>query len=337
MHGHDEGSTHERTAGFGALIRVIDSHTGGEPTRVVVEGAPDLGRGDMASRRATLREQFDWLRTALVTEPRGAEWMVGAVLQPPADPASAAGVVFFNNVGYLGMCGHGLIGVVTTLNYLGRIDAGEVRIETPVGLVTARLEADGAVSFDNVPSFRRRKDVTIDVPGFGPLTGDVAYGGNWFFLAPLDEAWMRSSIERLTDLAERVRQGIVAAGVSGDGGAEIDHIEFFGAASHPAKADSRSFVLCPGGHYDRSPCGTGTSAKVACLAADGKLAPGAVWRQESLIGSVFRASYRAGGNEGVVIPTISGHAYVTADVQMIIDPNDPFCTGIPSEGGVPES
>jgi len=319
---------------FGA-IRVIDSHTGGEPTRVVVEGAPDLGDGEMHQRRDLLRERFDWLRTALVTEPRGAAWMVGAVLQRPVNPDCTAGVVFFNNVGYLGMCGHGLIGVVATLAHLGQVRPGALRIETPVGEVTARLEVDGRVSFENVPSLRLHKDVSVEAPGYGQIVGDVAWGGNWFFLAHVDEAWMQSPIERLMELAGRVRAALKARGVTGTDGAEIDHIEFFGHPSDPAKADSRSFVLCPGGHYDRSPCGTGTSAKLACLAADGLLKPGDSWRQESVIGSVFHAKYRRADRDGVVVPTISGQAFVNADLRLVIDPDDPFCVGIPCELGRP--
>lgn len=312
-------------------IRVIDSHTGGEPTRVVVDGALDLGRGDMSARRDVLRERFDWLRTALVTEPRGAEWMVGAMLAAPEDPTCAAGVIFFNNVGYLGMCGHGLIGVLATLSYLGRVSPGVVRIETPVGVVAARLDANGAVSFDNVASFRAQKDVTVRVPGVGTVTGDVAWGGNWFFLVHADESWMQSSLEQLTDDTLRIRQALADQGVVGSDGGEIDHVELFGPPSSPGKADSRSFVMCPGGHYDRSPCGTGTSAKLACLAADGKLAPGAAWRQESIIGSVFRGQYRPSEQTGVIIPTISGQAFVTADLTLVIDPHDPFAAGIPAK------
>jgi 4-hydroxyproline epimerase len=314
-------------------IRVIDSHTGGEPTRIVVAGAIDLGSGDMHARRDVLRERYDWLRTSLVTEPRGAEWMVGAVLQPPVDPACAAGVIFFNNAGYLGMCGHGLIGTMATLRYLGRLEPGRVHIETPVGIVAATLGGDGSVSFDNVPSRRTRHKVVVDVPGYGPLTGDVAYGGNWFFLAHVDESWMHAPLERLAALTNDVRQALTDAGISGDHGAEIDHVELFGEPSSPAKAHSRSYVMCPGGHYDRSPCGTGTSAKLACLAADGVLAPGAEWRQESIIGSVFRGSYRPADQAGVIIPTISGQAFVTGDLTLVIDPQDPFGVGIPSMPG----
>jgi 4-hydroxyproline epimerase len=193
------------------------------------------------------------------------------------------------------------------------------------------------VSFDNVASYRAQKDVTVDVPGLGPITGDVAWGGNWFFLAHVDESWMQSSLERLTDYTLRIRQALADQGVTGRDGARIDHVELFGMPSCPNKADSRNFVMCPGGHYDRSPCGTGTSAKLACLAADAKLAPGAEWRQESIIGSVFRGKYRPTEQAGVVIPTISGQAYVNADLTLVIDPSDPFALGIPARWSAPAS
>lgn len=316
----------------GKGIRVIDSHTGGEPTRVVVDGVPELPPQDMFARRSLLREKYDWLRTSLVKEPRGAEWMVGAVLVDPIDPNSAAGVIFFNNVGYLGMCGHGLIGVIATLQYLGRVTGRETRLDTPVGTVVARLLGDGRVEIDNVCSYRTQRGVNVDVPGYGEVVGDVAWGGNWFFLAHLDEPTMRGTIADLTALASQTRTALCMSGISGEGAAEIDHIEFYGEPTHPARADCRSFVLCPGGQYDRSPCGTGTSAKLACLAADGLLAPGETYRQESFIGSVFEARYRLTDSAGVILPTIVGRAFVTGETQLVIDPEDPFAQGIPEPG-----
>lgn len=310
------------------FLRVVDSHTGGEPTRVVVGGGPDLGGGPLADRLARFRDRHDRWRRAVVCEPRGSDVLVGAWLVPPEDATSAAGVLFFNDVGVLGMCGHGTIGVVATLAHLGRIGAGAHRIETPVGPVTATLHADGRVSVENVPSYRHRAGVTVDVPGVGPVTGDVAWGGNWFFLAPappgvpLDVA----HAARLTDYAGAVRRALSAAGITGADGAEIDHIELLGPSE---TADARGFVLCPGGAYDRSPCGTGTSAKVACLIADGRLAPGAVWRQESIVGSAFEAT-AAVTPDGTVVPTITGRAFVTAEATLLLDPDDPFGWGIPA-------
>jgi 4-hydroxyproline epimerase len=307
-------------------IHVIDSHTEGEPTRVVVEGGPDLGGGPLSGRLERFSAGFDSLRSAVVCEPRGSDVLVGALLVPPSDASCAAGVIFFNNVGYLGMCGHGTIGVVATLAHLGRIGPGRHRIETPVGTVATELHADGRVTVENVACYRSLRGAEVSVPGLGAVRGDVAWGGNWFFLTDWSGPLALSEIDALTDAAWRIRLALAAAGVTGEGGAEIDHIELFGKPG--AGADSRSFVLCPGRAYDRSPCGTGTSAKIACLAEDGKLAPGAVWRQESVIGSAFEASYRRDGAR--IIPSVTGRAWITGDARLVFDPADPFRFGIPS-------
>ncbi|WP_228876192.1 4-hydroxyproline epimerase [Paraburkholderia saeva] len=309
-------------------LNVIDSHTGGEPTRLVVSGGPDLGGGTLAERFEVLRTRFDDWRAGIVTEPRGSDVVVGALLCEADDPESAAGVIFFNNVGYLGMCGHGTIGLVVSLAHMGRIGPGQHRIETPVGIVEATLNADGSVSVRNVPARRHRSAVTVDVPGYGPLTGDVAWGGNWFFLvADHGRTLVPAHIAELTPFTSAIRDALAEQNITGADGALIDHIELFGPPAQPGN-DSRSFVLCPGNAYDRSPCGTGTSAKVACLAADGKLAEGAVWRQESIIGSVFEASWRAGEAGDTVIPTITGHAHIMAEGKLCFDERDPFAWGI---------
>ncbi|WCM24172.1 4-hydroxyproline epimerase [Paraburkholderia bryophila] len=319
-------------------IDIIDSHTGGEPTRLVVTGGPDLGGGTLAQRLEVLRSRFDDWRAGVVTEPRGSDVVVGALLCEPHDPTCAAGVIFFNNVGYLGMCGHGTIGLIVSLAHLGRIGPGRHRIETPVGVVEATLNEDGSVGVRNVPAYRYRQAVAVEVPGYGALTGDIGWGGNWFFLvADHGQALEASRIGELTAFSGAIRDALIAQRITGADGALIDHIELFGAGSRDG-IDSRSFVLCPGNAYDRSPCGTGTSAKIACLAADGKLAEGAVWRQESIIGSVFEASYRrAGEGEGdgdadgfgdAVIPTITGHAHIMAEGRLCFDERDPFAWGI---------
>ena len=308
-------------------IRVIDSHTGGEPTRVVVAGGPDLGTGRLADRRAMFREKYDWFRSAVVNEPRGSDVLVGALLTEPADPSCCAGVIFFNNVGYLGMCGHGTIGVAVTLSRLGTIGAGSHRLDTPVGVVGFEFDGRHRVTVENVPSHRLRQDVPVEVPGLRQVVGDVAWGGNWFFLTAghgLDLT--PANVERLTDYTWRVRQELARKGVTGADGAEIDHVELTGPPHDPAN-HGRNFVLCPGKAYDRSPCGTGTSAKLACLYADGKLRPGDVWRQESVIGSVFEGSVRVAGER--VIPRITGSAFVTAEATLVLDPADPFRTGLP--------
>ncbi|MCY1079841.1 4-hydroxyproline epimerase [Archangium lansingense] len=307
-------------------IRVIDSHTGGEPTRVVTEGGPELGAGDMESLRERFRERFDSFRRAIVCEPRGSDVMVGALLCTPSVSRCVAGVIFFNNVGYLGMCGHGTIGVVKTLAYLGRIGPGVHALETPVGVVQATLHADGRVSIANVPSYRLAHDVALEVPGHGEVRGDVAWGGNWFFLTrardvPLD----MGNIPALTAYTSAIKRALAANGITGAGGAEIDHVELFAPSPSPG-ADARNFVLCPGLAYDRSPCGTGTSAKLACLAAEGSLAEGASWVQESIIGSRFEARYVRDGER--ILPTITGTASVNAEATLLVDPEDPFAWGI---------
>jgi 4-hydroxyproline epimerase len=305
-------------------LRIIDSHTGGEPTRVVVAGGPDLGSGPIAARLERFRREFDRYRSAIVNEPRGSDVIVGALLVAPEDATCAAGVIYFNNVGYIGMCGHGTIGLITTLAHLGRIRPGEHRIETPVGLVTATLHDDGEVSVRNVPSWRARKEVTVQVPGIGAVTGDVAYGGNWFFLVERHGPVLTlGDVGPLTDLCGRIRRALNAQGF-----AQVDHIELFGPPAI-AGADARNFVLCPGNAYDRSPCGTGTSAKLACLAADGKLAEGAAWVQESILGSTFTGSFRWLDREsGKVEPVIRGRAFVNAELTQLLDERDPFCWGV---------
>jgi 4-hydroxyproline epimerase len=306
---------------------IIDSHTGGEPTRVVIGGFPDLGTGTMAERRERLAREHDRYRRATLLEPRGSDVLVGALLCTPKDPAHTAGVIFFNNAGYLGMCGHGTIGLIATLAHIGQLATGEHVIETPVGDVTATLHADGRVSVRNVPAYRLAAGVRVTLPTGQTVTGDIAWGGNWFFLcADHGQEVAPAHVAALTDYAAMLGEALHAQGHRGRDGAVIDHIELF-ADADPALADSRSFVLCPGRQYDRSPCGTGTSAKLACLAADGKLAPGHVWRQASVIGSVFEGWYEAAG--GQVVPTIRGQAFVSAEATLIVDPADPFAWGLP--------
>lgn len=310
-------------------IKIIDSHTGGEPTRVVVSGGPDLGSGTMAERLERFKVEHDHFRSAVVNEPRGNDAVVGALLCEPADPTCAAGVIFFNNVGYLGMCGHGTIGLMVTLAHLNRISAGTHRIETPVGIIAATLDQNNFVSVDNVPSYRLAANVAVDVPGYGAVSGDIAWGGNWFYLVNSNgHSLTLDNLETLTDFTWRIRQALTRQGITGANGQEIDHIELF-APSQLEGVNSKNFVLCPGKAYDRSPCGTGTSAKLACLYADGKLQEGQIWRQESIVGSVFEGTFRAGENgDGKVSPTIKGSAFINAEAELILDERDPFCYGI---------
>jgi 4-hydroxyproline epimerase len=312
-------------------IQIIDSHTGGEPTRVVIAGGPDLGLGALSERRARFAKSFDAFRSTVVNEPRGSDVLVGALVVPPVDPTCVAGVIFFNNVGMLGMCGHGMIGLAVTLGHLGRIKAGTHRVETPVGTVSFDYDGENAASIDNVPAYRHAKAVAVTVPDYGTVTGDIAWGGNWFFLVnDHRETISLANVERLTEITWRIRQALEANKITGARGEEIDHIELFG----PPVSDfnhSRNFVLCPGKAYDRSPCGTGTSAKLACLHADGKLKPGEVWRQESVLGSVFEGSIKL--VDGIVHPRIRGQAYVTAEATLLVDEADPFGDGIRADMG----
>ncbi|HWT65234.1 MAG TPA: 4-hydroxyproline epimerase [Terracidiphilus sp.] len=311
-------------------IAVIDSHTAGEPTRCVLPFAFNLGPGTVAQRLEVARTRYDAYRRALLCEPRGSDVLVGAYLLEPSDASCVAGVIFFNNAGYLGMCGHGTIGLVATLAHMGRIEPGVHRIETPVGIVEAALAEDGEVSFRNVPAFRHRASVSVQVPGYGPVTGDIAWGGNWFFL--IKEHGFSLSIDQvgpLTDFTWAVRCALTAEGITGADGAEIDHVELFSPALNSAN-QSRNFVLCPGKAYDRSPCGTGTSAKLSCLAADGELAPGALWHQEGILGTVFTGSYEWDDQaSGSVLPTIRGSASITAESTLIFSHEDPFQWGVP--------
>lgn len=304
-------------------VKVIDSHTGGEPTRVVVEGGPSFGSGSVKNQLELFRDQYDAWRSAVVNEPRGSDVLVGAWLCPPQEKDCVTGVIFFNNVGYLGMCGHGLIGVIATLEYLGKISPGRHRIETSVGVVEAELKPDHSVVLRNVVSFRQASKVSIDVPGLGSVTGDVAWGGNWFFLAdPLDVSLQHSEVEKLTDVSWRIRKAVNEQGYP-----EVDHVELFGPGR--SGGDSRNFVLCPGKAYDRSPCGTGTSAKLACLAAAGKLAENQRWIQESVIGSHFVGWYHwSDRQQGRIIPFIEGRAFVNSEATLLFDESDPFCWGI---------
>ncbi len=312
-------------------IRVIDSHTGGEPTRVVIDGAPTSPEKGALAARDFLTTEHDWLRRALILEPRGFEAIVGAYLCEPADSTCVIGAVFFNNVSYLNGCLHATIGVVQTLVHLGKISPGDHRIETPSGIVTATLADDGTVTVKNIPSYRFRENQVVEVPGYGPITGDIAWGGNWFFLIQDQGPEVRfSEIEELTRFTSAVMEALEDQKIRGAYGGEIDHIESFGPPQEGVEADSQNFVLCPGKAYDRSPCGTGTSAKLACLAASGTLAEGETWRQASIIGTIFEGSFINLPEGKKITPVIQGKAYIIAESTLLLDPSDPFQFGIGS-------
>ena len=307
-------------------VVVLDSHTGGEPTRLVLSGGPDLGSGSLREQRGLFQSLHDDFRAGVILEPRGSDVLVGAVLGRPESRESTTGVVFFNNVGVLGMCGHGTIGVMVSLVHAGRIGPGRHQIETPVGTIQTEVHDGARVTVQNVPSYRFATNVEVRLSDDRAIRGDVAWGGNWFFLARVDEVPLEmKSVPRLLEIAGEIREALRRQGVTGEDGAEIDHIELW-APSLDGVADCRNFVLCPGGAYDRSPCGTGTSAKVACLAADGALKPGARWRQQGITGSLFEASYAVVG--GKTLPSVTGEAYVTAETTLVFQGNDPFRQGI---------
>jgi 4-hydroxyproline epimerase len=310
-------------------VGVIDSHTGGEPTRLVIWGGPDLGTGSLTAKLQRFRDEYDCFRSAVVNEPRGSDVMVGALLCQPLDSACAAGVIFFNNVGFLGMCGHGMIGVIATLSYMKRISPGEHRVETPVGTVSARLHPGGEVTVNNVASYRFAANVRVDVPEYGTVHGDIAWGGNWFFLVREHGIDLSiHNVEALTNFSWAIRLALRKQGITGENNQEIDHVELFAKSQLPG-VDSKNFVLCPGKAYDRSPCGTGTSAKLACLYADGLIGEGQLWKQESIVGSVFEGSIAI--RNGKIYPSIKGSAFVNAEAELILDPRDPFRSGIRHE------
>jgi len=313
-----------------SFLKIIDSHTGGEPTRVIVDGCPDLGNGTLAEKREILKANHDWIRTSALLEPRGFPAMVGAVLTEPHAPDCTAGVIFFNNGGYLGMCIHGTIGLAVTLQHMGTITAGSHRIDTPVGVVTVHLNDYGSVSVDNVPCYRYQKNISLEVPNFGSVTGDIAWGGNWFFLINEQKnapTVAQANISQLTDFTTAVEQALASSGITGEDGMPIDHVEVFGppADNH---SDSRNFVLCSGGEYDRSPCGTGTSAKLACLYADGKFSPGKIWRQAGILNTVFSGTITTSPESHNIIPTMTGSAWINGETTIIINSKDPFSKGI---------
>lgn len=307
-------------------IKVIDSHTGGEPTRVVVDGWPEVQGSTMAAKLKFLKENHDHIRQAVVCEPRGHDAVVGALLTEPVNEGSTAGVVFFNDVGYLGMCGHASIGLVETLKHLNRIKPGQIFLDTPVGKVSVLLEADGNISVSNIEPRVMEKDFAIEVPGVGNVIGDISYGGNWFFLVNnISPELKLSNLDKLMSNSKAIRSALEKAGVTGDDGHKIDHIEFFSTPEN-ADAHSRNFVLCPGNAYDRSPCGTGTSAKMACLYERGILQIGETWIQESITGSLFECRLEL--KDGKVAPLISSNAFVTSSATLFFNEKDPFCWGI---------
>jgi len=309
-------------------LHIIDSHTEGEPTRIIVSGGPELGGGTVAEQAAVFAREHDWLRRALCMEPRGHEAMVGGMLCQPREPDCACGVFFFNNASNIPMCVHGTIGLVATLLHLGKITQGRHRIETPAGVIEVNLGGDGRVEVINVPSRVLRAGVPLDVPGWGTVAGDIAWGGNGFFLIDAQGPTVEfTNLGELTRFGMAVKSALTDAGLDFVDGIKIDHVELFGPPGDPSRADSRNFVLCPGNAYDRSPCGTGVSAKLACLHAAGKLGMDKPWRQAGILDTVFEGRIIAATDQGI-LPCVSGRAWILSEATHHFDPTDPFRNGI---------
>ena len=298
-----------------ARLSVIDSHTGGMPTRAVIDGFPELRGETAAERRDDLVRRFEHLIQAVVAGPCDNEAMVAALLVPPDSSTAAAGVIFFDKSGPIGMCGHGSIGLAHTLRALNRMEVGRHLLDTPVGSVEIECRANGAVAVSNVPSRRLESGIALQVEGVGEVTADIAYGGNTFLLVKSPAMDLRQPREALTSITKAILAAAHRAGHT-----DVDHIELYGSPTLP-HARSRNFVLCPSGAYDRSPCGTGTSAKVACLAADGDLEPGEEWVQESITGSAFSVSYQwLDRRRQLIAPTVVGEAELVAEADLLLPP-----------------
>lgn len=331
---------------FSHSIQAIDSHTAGEPTRVVTGGLPAIRGATMADKRAGLQRAHDHLRRALVLEPRGHDAIVLAYLLSPCRAGADLGVVFANDAGYLGMCGHGAIGVATVAVATGMVAAQEpvteLVLDTPAGAVACRVAVDGgrptSVTITNVPSFLFRQRVVVPVHGFGKVAADVAYGGNWFAFVEADQLGLmveKNHLPVLMQAATAIREALVREGVRGrhpdrDDDEIIDHVKLFAPLDGPTPG-ARALTLCPGAAYDRSPCGTGTSAKLAVLHAKGELATGEWFRSQSVLGTEFRArvvsTTDVGGNPAVV-PEIEGSAWITGFATFVVDPDDPCAFGL---------
>jgi 4-hydroxyproline epimerase len=316
--------------GLPPRLRVIDSHTIGEPTRVVIDeslvAGLDLGLGSVRERRDRFRDRYDHVRSALVGDPRGTNAMVGVILVPPADPSCRFGAFYVNRVGYLDMCGHATIGLAVTLGSQGIIEPGSFRLETPAGVVGVMWHGGGAASFECVPPRRIAKGLALACDDGSRVTGDVATSGLWFFICrDHGLAVEPAAIPALTERAWSIRRALEARGITGDGGEVIDHVVLLGPPREPGN-DGRAFVLCPDGAFDRSPCGTGTSALVGCLLDDGILAEGRTWRQESVLGGVYEARIRR--EQGVAVPTVRGRAWLTAETTLHFAADDPYRIGL---------
>lgn len=306
-------------------IQVIDSHTGGEPTRVIT-GGWDFPTHEVVELRRWIQNSQMEICHGILAEPRGSSAWVGAALVPAQNPKNLCGVVYFNTRATLGMCGHGTIGLVETLRHLGRYQSGSATIETPAGEVQIEGHEDGSVELRNVAAYVYRENVSVNVPTIGVVTGDIAWGGNWFFLVTSETPDVKyENREVLLDFTRKTMQALFDQGIRGKDSGEIDHVEVFGPSTL-VNGDSKNFVLCPSGDYDRSPCGTGTSAKLAWLYSKGKLREGELWVQESITGSAFVGSVEI--FDGQIRPRIRGAASIMGEGTLYFKEDDLFRWGI---------
>jgi len=327
---------------FDRFFTVIDSHTAGHPTRIVVGGLPKVRGGSVAQKRDYIKSKMDYIRTLLCNEPRGHSCMYGAFLVEPSSEDADFGVIFFSTASYDDMCGHGTIGVATVLTEMNMVrreePTTEVTFETPAGLVRVETKVVGgkvkSVSFVNVPAFLYKKDISIDVPGYGEVKGDVAFGGNWFFYVNAKEIGVRVRSENVDALA---RAGIA---IKNEFNKEFDLVHptnpnisrkllATSIIDIPVKnknADQNNIVV-EGKWVDRSPCGTGTSGRMAVLFAKNKLGLNEDFVNESITGETFRGRLIGETKVGeypAVVPEITGNAYITGFNHIILDPDDPF-------------
>ncbi|QVQ53464.1 proline racemase family protein [Spiractinospora alimapuensis] len=327
----------------GRYFSAVDSHTEGMPTRVVTGGVGPVPGATMAERRTYFMEHLDHIRELLVNEPRGHAAMSGAILQPPSRPDADWGVIYIEVSGCLPMCGHGTIGVATVLVETGMVEVTEpvteVRLDTPAGLVTARVSVtDGraeSVTIRNVASFSVAHDATVRVPGIGDVRYDMAYGGNFYAIVPIEDLGIPF------DKAEKDRMATAGLAIMDAINAQnrpvhpIDptiagckHVQL--TASGGTGADARNAMVIHPGWFDRSPCGTGTSARMAQLHSRGELAVGQDFVNQSLLGTSFTGRLLEETDVGglpAVVPTVTGRAWITAMGQYLLDPDDPFPRG----------
>lgn len=326
------------------VFSTIDTHTGGEPTRTIIGGLPYIPGKTIVEKMHYLKENMDWVRTSLMFEPRGHSVMSGVILTEPTTPEADIGVIFIETGGYLPMCGHDTIGVSTALVEAGIVKAEEpftyISLDTPAGLTRVKVHVENgkakSVTFRNIPSFVFAEDVEVTVPGFGRIKMDVAYGGNVYAILPAEAVGLKILPENASEIIQKGK--LVRDAVNKQVNIqhpekpfinECTHVQFYGEPTNPG-ANLKNTVFFADSGIDRSPCGTGTSARVATLYAKGELELNQEFLHESIIGSIFVARAVEEAKVGpykAVIPEVTGSAFVTAMSQFVIDPEDPHKNG----------